>query len=156
MRLLYQICKNIAGCTIKSAKYDWRSAAIYEILFWHLVHEFRDRQWDGKLDARKPILDSLRPDSCPGWGSWTEKRPLDKCLDEWKWCQTNLQRKNVNRDENKETMLQKLSKCEVKARLCWNLIMLPPLRFCVKSNFGEFKQSKNVDFDNFRGSQFWF
>ena len=102
MRLLYQICKNIAGCTIKSAKYDWRSAAIYEILFWHRVHEFRDRQWDGKPDARKPILDNLRPDNCPELGSWTEKRPLDKCLDEWKWCQTNLQRKNVNRDENKD------------------------------------------------------
>ena len=35
------------------------------------------------------------------------------------------------------TTLQKLSKCEVKAWLCWNLmILLPPLlRFCVKSNF---------------------
>ena len=37
------------------------------------------------------------------------------------------------------TMLQKLSKCEVKAWLCWKLTMLPPLRFYVKSNFGEFK-----------------
>ena len=42
------------------------------------------------------------------------------------------------------TMLQKLSKCEVKAWLCWYLINLPPLWFCVKSNFGEFKRSKNV------------
>ena len=54
------------------------------------------------------------------------------------------------------TVLQKLSKCEFKAWLCWYLIILPPLRFCVKSNFGEFKQSKNVIFGNFRGSQFWF
>ena len=51
------------------------------------------------------------------------------------------------------TMLQKLSKCEIKAWLCWNLIIL---RFYVKSNFDEFEQSKNVNFDNFRGSEFWF
>ena len=37
------------------------------------------------------------------------------------------------------TMLQKLSKCEVKAWLCWNWIILPPLRFYVKSNLGGFK-----------------
>ena len=43
------------------------------------------------------------------------------------------------------TMLKKLWKCEVKAWLCCNLIILPPLRFYVKSNFG-----------NFRGSQFLF
>ena len=42
------------------------------------------------------------------------------------------------------TMLQKLSKCEVKAWLCWNLMILPPLRFYLKSNFSKFKQSKNV------------
>ena len=54
------------------------------------------------------------------------------------------------------TMLQKLSKCEVKHRLCWYLIILPPLQFYVKFNFGEFKWSKNVNFDNFRGSEFWF
>ena len=54
------------------------------------------------------------------------------------------------------TMLQKLSNCEVKAWLCWNLIILLPLRFYVKSNFGEFKQSKNVVFGNIRGSEFWF
>ena len=42
------------------------------------------------------------------------------------------------------TMLQKLSKCEVKAWLCWNLIILPSLRFYVKSNFGVFKLFKNV------------
>ena len=53
------------------------------------------------------------------------------------------------------TMLQKLSKCEVKAWLCWFLIFLPPLRFYVKSNFGKFKQSKNVTFGNSRDSVFW-
>ena len=47
---------------------------------------------------------------------------------------------------SKSTMLQKLSKCEVKAWLCWNLIFLLPLRFYVKSNFGGFKRSKNVIF----------
>ena len=41
-------------------------------------------------------------------------------------------------------MLQKLSKCEVKAVLCGNL----PLRFYVKLNFCEFKWSKNVIFEN--------
>ena len=40
------------------------------------------------------------------------------------------------------TMLQKLSKCEVKAWLCPNLIILPPIQNNVKSNFGEFKRSK--------------
>ena len=49
------------------------------------------------------------------------------------------------------TMLQKLSKCEVRAWLCRNMIILPSLRFHVKSNFGEFKWSKNVNFDYFRG-----
>ena len=51
------------------------------------------------------------------------------------------------------TMLQKLSKCEVKAWLCLNLIILPPLRIYLKSNFGKFKQSKNVIFGNFRDSE---
>ena len=53
------------------------------------------------------------------------------------------------------TMLQKLSKCEVEAWLCWNLIILLPLRFYVKSNFGKFKQSKNVIFGNFRDFELW-
>ena len=46
-------------------------------------------------------------------------------------------------------MLQKLSKYEVKAWLCWNLNTLLPLRFYVKSNFSEFEQSKNVTCGNF-------
>ena len=50
-------------------------------------------------------------------------------------------------------MLQKHSKCEVKAWLCWNLIILPPLRFYLKSNFSKFNRSKNVIFGNFRGSE---
>ena len=53
------------------------------------------------------------------------------------------------------TMLQKISKCEVKARLYWNLIILPPLRFCVKSHFGKFQRSKNVIFGNFRDAELW-
>ena len=51
------------------------------------------------------------------------------------------------------TRLQKLSKCEVRALLCSNLIILPPLQFYVKSNIGKFKLSKNAIFGNFRGSQ---
>ena len=54
------------------------------------------------------------------------------------------------------TMLQKLSKCEVKGWLCWNLIILPPLWFWVKSSCGEFKHSKNAIFGNFRPSEFWY
>ena len=39
------------------------------------------------------------------------------------------------RAEWHSTILQKLSKCEVNARLCWNLIILLPLWFCVKHTF---------------------
>ena len=53
------------------------------------------------------------------------------------------------------TMHQKISKCEVQAWLCWNLIILPPLRFCVKSHYGEFKRSKNVIHGNFRDVELW-
>ena len=53
------------------------------------------------------------------------------------------------------TMLQKFSKCEVKVWLCWNLIILTPLWFHVKSYFGEFSRAKNVIFGNFRNSKFW-
>ena len=66
-----------------------------------------------------------------------------------KYFQNHLQ----NMDGCLDTVLQKLSKCEGKAWLCWNLTILLPLRFCVKSNFGEFKRSKNVIFDNFRDSE---
>ena len=51
------------------------------------------------------------------------------------------------------TMLQKLSKCEVKAWLCWNLMILPPLWFYVKSHNGKFKRSKNVIDSNFRNAE---
>ena len=51
------------------------------------------------------------------------------------------------------TMLQKLSKCEVKAWLCRDLIILPPFRFYMKSNLSEFKQSKNVILGNFGHSE---
>ena len=40
------------------------------------------------------------------------------------------------------TMLQKFSKCEVKAWLCWNLIILPPLRFYVKSHLADLNGPK--------------
>ena len=53
------------------------------------------------------------------------------------------------------TMLQKLSKFEVKAWLCWNLIILLPLRFHVKSHFGKFKRSKNVICSNIRDAGLW-
>ena len=53
------------------------------------------------------------------------------------------------------TMLQKFSKCEVKAWLCWNLIIVPPLQFYVKSNLGKVKWSKNVIFGNLRDSELW-
>ena len=42
---------------------------------------------------------------------------------------------------HKSTMLQKFSKCEVKAAWCGIFPILLPLRFCVKSNFGELKRS---------------
>ena len=54
------------------------------------------------------------------------------------------------------TMLQKLSKCEVKAVLCCSLMILLSLRFYVKSNLGEFKQSKHVIFGNVSGFELWF
>ena len=53
------------------------------------------------------------------------------------------------------TVLQKLSKCEVKALLCWNLMILPPLRFCMKSQISIFKWSKNVISGNFRDAELW-
>ena len=51
-------------------------------------------------------------------------------------------------------MLQKLSKCEVKVAWCGNFTICLPLRFYVKSNFGEFKQATNVNFGTLRGSEF--
>ena len=57
--------------------------------------------------------------------------------------------------EQRKNKLQKLSKCEVKAWLCWNLTILLALRLYVKSNFGEIKWSKNVIFGNFRDSELW-
>ena len=54
------------------------------------------------------------------------------------------------------TMLQKISKCEVKAWLCWSLIILPALRFYVKSNLGEFKRCKNVILANLKTLNFEF
>ena len=53
------------------------------------------------------------------------------------------------------TMLQKLSKCEVLAWLYWNLIILLPLRFCVKSNFVILNGPKISFFVHFRDSKLW-
>ena len=55
-------------------------------------------------------------------------------------------------------MLQKLSKFEIKACLCWSLIILPVLRFYVKYNLDEFKikiQNFNISKnDNFGPLEF--
>ena len=40
------------------------------------------------------------------------------------------------------TMLQIFSNCEVKAAQCGNFTILLPLKFYVKSNFGELSRSK--------------
>ena len=45
--------------------------------------------------------------------------------------------------------------CEVKAARHGLFSNLLPLRFYVKSNFGELKRSKNVIFANFRDSELW-
>ena len=62
---------------------------------------------------------------------------------------TTKNKTEITQSSSRFTMLQKLSKCEVEAWLCWNLIILPPLGFYVKSNFGEFKRFKTVIFGNF-------
>ena len=54
------------------------------------------------------------------------------------------------------TMLQKLSKCEVKAAWYGDFSNLLPPRFYVKSNFGVIKRSKNAIFANTRGPEFSF
>jgi len=68
---------------------------------------------------------------------------LVRQLDRWHWL-LNIEkvlgpwkhRAAKNCVNNKSfTLLQKLSKCEVKAWRCWNLIILLPLRIYVKSNF---------------------
>ena len=64
----------------------------------------------------------------------TKQRP-------WRWT-TNWRNRQVINSNSPCTMLQKISKSEVKAWLCWNVMILPPLRFCVRSHFGKFKQSK--------------
>ena len=54
------------------------------------------------------------------------------------YTKNNCNKKPIS---NTVSLSHKISKCEVKAWLCWNLIILLPLRFYVKSHFGEFKQS---------------
>ena len=68
-------------------------------------------------------------------------------------CSLNLFYEVFYNSVSQPTMLQKLSKCEVKAWLCWNMIISPSLCFYVKSHFGKFKRSENVIFDNFCGSE---
>ena len=53
------------------------------------------------------------------------------------------------------TMLQKLSKCEVKAWLGWNLLILQPLRFYVKSNLANSNSPKMLILTIW-DSEFWF
>ena len=98
--------------------------------------------------------------SIEDWGTKTPENDIQGSLHEkrQKSCvKLYLIHSSVGSGLKKEqrTMLQRLSKCEVKAWLCWNLIILSPLRFYVKSNFGDFKQSKNVIFCNFRDSELW-
>ena len=59
-----------------------------------------------------------------------------------------------NKHDKYCTMLQKLSKSEHKAWL-WNLIILQPLWFYMRLNFGKFKRSKNVILGNLRKSELW-
>ena len=79
------------------------------------------------------------------------------------WCHVKTQWQPTKYEQNQPiwrisspqfTMLQKLSKCEVKAWLCWKIIF-SPLRFYVKSNFGELKQSKLSFFDILVVLNFW-
>ena len=76
------------------------------------------------------------------------------CQEAIKWC-SNYTKNRALIKSMKCTMLQKLSKCEVKAWLWWNLIILLPLRFYVKSNFSELELSKNVIFGNFWDTSIW-
>ena len=75
------------------------------------------------------------------------------------WYGLELQSWSLKAVDYPATMLQKVSKCEVKPWLCWNLIILLPLWFYVKTNFGEVQQSKNVIFVNsteFLNFEFWY
>ena len=77
----------------------------------------------------------------------------------WIMIEGILENSSVSKKQENQckriTMLQKLWKCEVKAWLCWNLVILLPLSFYVKSNLGKFKPSKNVIFGSFRDSELW-
>ena len=79
-----------------------------------------------------------------------KKDPKGLLLDNW-----FVLKRPQSYQNRRGTMLQKFSKCEVKAWLWWKIILLP-LRFYVKSNFDEFKRCKNVIFGNFRDSKLEF
>ena len=79
-----------------------------------------------------------------------KKDPKGLLLDNW-----FVPKRPQSYQNRRGTMLQKFSKCEVKAWLWWNLIILPPLWFYMKSHFGWYKQPKNVIFGKFRDSELW-
>ena len=81
------------------------------------------------------------------YSNWCYRKKAFRCFNAYSWLRSS---------SKESTMLQKLSKCEVKSCLCWNLIILSSLRFYVKSNFGEFKWWKNVNFGHFSDSEFLF
>ena len=136
----------------------WRAVQALQALLWcwrfMSSPKVEKTIWSRKMCLLEMILPKLRK--------------FALCLRTWLECPilltmdyTVLLMEKVRIIENckkppKITMLQKLSKCKVKASLYWNLIILLPLRFYMKSNFGEFKWCKNVIFANFRGSEFWF
>ena len=51
---------------------------------------------------------------------------------------------------SKCTLLQKVSKCEVKEARYGSFTIFLPLRFYMKSNFNDLKRSKNVIFGHFQ------
>ena len=57
--------------------------------------------------------------------------------------------------QNNSTMLQKLSKCEVKAWLCWNLKILPPFRFCWNHILANSNGTKMSFIYNARDTELW-
>ena len=52
--------------------------------------------------------------------------------------------------DQRDTMRQKFSKCEVKAAQYGNFTILLQLKFYVKSNFRKIRISKKCNFDSFK------
>ena len=100
------------------------------------MHVFKDnfwRQFSNGPHKKKSFLEKC---------IWDEGLKYSSALLNVGFIHKGLQ----NSTRNHCTMLQKLPKCEIKARLCCNSIIIAPLRFYVKSNFGQFKRSTNVEF----------